>query len=683
MANLYSLYPGLEIKELSDELIVRGYVATTHYDGQDRITRSALDKWAKEINEGNPRANKVSVHHNRVPHVAGVGVKGTARVERLPDGEYGLYVETKVDKTRDDYEEIAYRVKEGFLDSFSIEYIAPEHAPMQGNVRILDDRTELMGWTLASQPMNEMAVMIKERMLKCKEGLLMTEQEQKEVKQEQEESLVVAEQKEVVTEVKQEEQPSQEQKEEVTVKEEEEDVNEEETDEKGDDSKKKKYKEESKEEIKPSVDVKELTKQVMETKEFQEALSQKVEQKVMINENKESETMETIEYKEYKQIVENPKGISVKEQFARVGRLLNAQEVSFKQIKEALSVSAEERMATGVAFKHFGTNGTKIECKGLGIGTNVNADSDYAGLSAAELQDIFDPVIYNALNEEVGLWNRLAKDDFSRKGNNEAQFVLKIGGNTATQWYDNNQVTLGNAIRQKYKTRFKKIQAGFAIDGDMIAAARGGLINDVVSQEIADASETMASVINQSLFGTTGAETDKEIIGLPYITRSATYTTLYNVTRSAANKLAPDAAGDTYIDGTGGVSKALLRQMIRHCLIDGSRAGNLLFVAHPVQIDKVKALYDNAQSYDPNAARFGFTGEVSFEGVSFLPDKDAPTTSIFLIDLSHHRVAMWVPPTVEMLGKRNDSEEGFVKSYLCTYNTAPRRMVELHSLPTA
>ena len=49
-----------------------------------------------------------------------------------------------------------------------------------------------------------------------------------------------------------------------------------------------------------------------------------------------------------------------------------------------------------------------------------NTDADYL-LSAAELADVFDPVVYNALNEKVVLWSILAKDDLSQKGNNQVE----------------------------------------------------------------------------------------------------------------------------------------------------------------------------------------------------------------------------------------------------------------------
>ena len=66
--------------------------------------------------------NKVSVNHEREPHVTGVGIKGTAHIDMLPDNHYGLYVDTLIDKTKDNFHDVSYRLEKGLLDSFSIEF---------------------------------------------------------------------------------------------------------------------------------------------------------------------------------------------------------------------------------------------------------------------------------------------------------------------------------------------------------------------------------------------------------------------------------------------------------------------------------------------------------------------------------------------------------------------------------
>ena len=85
--------------------------------------------WADDINNGVTTANKASVYHDRIPQVAGVAIKGSARVDCIGLDEggqaaYGLYADTLIDKTRDDYEDIKYRVDNKLIDSFSIEFLS-------------------------------------------------------------------------------------------------------------------------------------------------------------------------------------------------------------------------------------------------------------------------------------------------------------------------------------------------------------------------------------------------------------------------------------------------------------------------------------------------------------------------------------------------------------------------------
>ena len=131
--SIFSKIYGYEKKEL-DDLIVGGYIATTHVDSgfydekrglfiRDKIAKETLKVWADEINNGVPRANKASVNHNREPHVTGVGIRGSAKIHHFEDGEYGLYVDTLVDKTKKDFDETKYRIENNLLDSFFNESI--------------------------------------------------------------------------------------------------------------------------------------------------------------------------------------------------------------------------------------------------------------------------------------------------------------------------------------------------------------------------------------------------------------------------------------------------------------------------------------------------------------------------------------------------------------------------------
>ena len=93
-------------------------------------------------------------------------------------------------------------------------------------------------------------------------------------------------------------------------------------------------------------------------------------------------------------------------------------------------------------------------------------------------------------------------------------------------------------------------------------------------------------------------------------------------------------------------------------------------------------MYDDAQRLVPVSARFGFEDMMSFDTVPVFLDKECADDDIFLVDLETHRIAIWVPPTLEKLGKDSDSEKGFIKSYFATCNKAPRRMVQIYGNKT-
>jgi hypothetical protein len=218
----------------------------------------------------------------------------------------------------------------------------------------------------------------------------------------------------------------------------------------------------------------------------------------------------------------------------------------------------------------------------------------------------------------------------------------------------------------------------------MIAAAKGGPIGDVFGLEVMTGTEDMISDLNDALFDEVGLETAATPIGFEYITDSAGNTTLYNLTRSTTNKLSPDSASDTYIDGESArISLSNLAKAIQQATTEGANIGNLFFVCHPTQERLYKDIYRSMQRFVPTSSRFGFEGRPDFDGVPIFADKDCNTDDWFLVDTETHKIAVWVPPTLEMLGKRSDSEEGFIKTYYAVYNTAPRRMVQIYSNATS
>ena len=688
---------GIEIKELEDCFHVEGLIATTHIDNvdledgvdiPDKITRETLESFAVQINS-DKNARVMGVHHSEghpyVPEYFGEAdvEKTPARVISLTDGEYGLYVDTKLLPNDPATPGIIEDFRSGELNSFSITYDTDGFQTTDFDwvgdnlVRILGPKTQIAGYTAASNPKNPNAVATAYGFKEFKELVGMDQLNPKEVKK--------MEKKEVKEDEQPQETPA-------------ETPSETPADKPAEDS-----------ENKPSEDAEETateaekpSEDVGETKEFKvwKAQKKKLEEKELLDKtagkiadsvlskievkekvltdntpsNKNAEV--SLELKEFRDILENPEKVEVKEQFRRAGAVCEAIKLDW-QI--AYTPAAESR-----EYKSFGVNGQNLEYKGLGLTTNQNTHTDYLQ-STAELQDVYDPIIYNALNQATLTWNLFGKDDYSQQGNNHVQFTLKTAANTSATFYNGNAVSTDNVTRLKYQTKFKKLQVGVSVDGDMIAAARGGPVSNVFAQEVMDLTMDMLAVLNAALFAEVGLETASAIIGFEYITDSAGNTTLYNLTRSSANKLAPDSAGDTYINQNSTIiSMTNLRAAIRQCVVDGSNKRNLVFITNPTQGNLLRGKFDDSRRMmSSRDTDFGFSTDLFVDGVPVFEDKDCNTDDWFLVDLDSHRVGIWIPPTIERIGKSADSEDAFVKMYLATYNRAPRRMVQIYGAATS
>jgi len=675
---------GVEVKEFEDSFHVAGLIATTHIDNldtqpgveiPDMIPKETLEDFANQINT-NLESRVMGVHHSEGnpvnPQFYGSAdvEKSPAEVIELSDGHYGVYVDTKLDKDKPESVEIANDFITGDLHSFSITYDTNNFKTTDFDwvddklVRILQPGTKLYGYTAASNPVNPNAVATGYGFKEFKELVVQNKQDKREDKnmtKEHKEDVLPQEVPEVSKPIVEEKVESVvESKEEVV----EEAISEEEEKEKKEFEEFKAHKKE--------LEKKEFTESVAKLAAEDVLNKMEIKEKPLVDNSAPTEHKElSLEVKEFKEILEKPSKLELKEQFRIAAAYADAKGIDWQS---STTSPAEKR-----EYKTFGVVGTKLEFKGLGITTNQNTDTDYLQ-SSAELQDVYDPVIYNALNQETVTWNLLSKDDFSAKGNNQVQFTLKIAANASAAFYTGNAVASDNVTRLKYQTKFKKLQVGVSVDGDMIAAARGGPVSDVFAQEVMDSTMDMLSVLNLALFAEVGLESAAGVIGFEYITDSAGNTSLYNLTRSAANKLAPDSAGDTYIDGGSAIiSMANLRAAKRQAVLEAAKKSNLVYITSFTQGDLLRGKFDDSRRMlTSRDTDFGFSTDLFVDGIPVFEDKDCNEDDWFLVDLETHRVGIWIPPTIERLGKSADSQEAFIKTYLATYNRAPRRMVQIY-----
>jgi len=499
---------GLEVKELENCFHVEGLIATTHVDDltreegvniPDKIQKETLDAWRDLMNTSH-EARVMGVHHSEgaganetyMEWVRNVGAEdlrdkrygteyfGEADVEANPvkvieltDGEHGLYVDTKLLKTDPMTPKIIEGFENGHFNSFSITYDTDGFKTTDFGwvndelVRILLPATRLAGYTASSSPKNPNAVATAYGFKEFKElvGIGKLQLNTKEVKK-------MTEKKEVKEDATSQDgtqdNPSSDEDKDQTAND-------------GSDQPSNTPEGNSEESESKEFQTWKANKKELEEKEILEKTADKLAEKVIgkmelkekvLKDNKPNASNEvSLEIKEFREVLEDPGKLELKEQFRRAAAICDAS--PRLDWRSATTTAVESR-----EYKSFGVNGTNLEFKGLGITTNQNTDSDYLQ-SSAELQDVYDPVIYNALNQRIVTWNLLAKDDFSSKGNNQIQFTLKIAANASASFYTGNSVATGVVTRLKYQTKFKKLQVGVSVDGDMIAAARGGPVSDV------------------------------------------------------------------------------------------------------------------------------------------------------------------------------------------------------------
>ncbi|KKM99109.1 hypothetical protein LCGC14_1151230, partial [marine sediment metagenome] len=533
---------GVEIKEQSDCFHIEGLIATSHVDEldrelgvdiPDRIPKETLNSFAIQMN-ANKEARVMGVHHSEghpfVPEYFGEAdvENNPVKVIELTDGEHGLYVDTKLLKNDPVVPGIIKDFQNGDLDSFSITYdtdgfMTTDFDWVGDNlVRVLLPETRLAGYTAASNPKNPNAVATAYGFKEFKELVGMEKQINKmEVKKMPKKEVKEDENPQEGTQDKPSPEEGKNQPEEGGANQpsnKPEGSSDEDKKIEGEDTEKKEF-------LNWKADKKNLEEKELLDKtagKIAEGVLSKMEIKEkVLKDNKPSgkDAEVSLEIKEFREVIESSEKLELKEQFRRAAAVCDlSPRLDWQRAQTSAAESRE--------YKSFGVKGRNLEFKGLGITTNQNTDTDYLQ-SSAELQDVYDPVIYNALNQQTLTWNLLAKDDLSKKGNNQVQFTLKTAANVSAAFYSGNAVATDNVTRLKYQTKFKKLQVGVSVDGDMIAAARGGPVSDVFAQEVMDSTIDMLAVLNLALFAEVGLETADPLIGFEYITDSAGNTSLY------------------------------------------------------------------------------------------------------------------------------------------------------------
>ena len=680
---------GVEIKEVEGDFHISGLVATSHLDSyKDRIPLETLESFANQMNS-TQKARMMGVHHSEARGVsygeADVG-NVPAKVIELTDGEYGLYVDTKLDSDHPQAQDIIDQWQSGSLDSFSITYDTDGSQTcdfiVEGDevIRDIGPSTKLYGYTGATFPVNNKAVATSYGFKEFKEMLPNKNNEVIKMKEKKED----APKEEPKEEPKAEEAPA----------------------EPANASKDDAPAEEAKPEEAPKEDApeeakeygKKIAKDMMEG--FKAELKElKPENKPLIKKGEKMETKERkleqkeVELKEafseYKEGVIEGKS-SVDEQWHIASKM------EYELKSKGYPLKVDDGMVGGDNFE-IKENKIVLKNPRMEMKASVSTDSDYAGAQTtfitalanyeqtpSRYNDIYGPVIVNHINDETATWNKLTKENWS--GYASIMFRARTGANSTadTYAYGSTPGFDGSAAIKKlninFVTSYVEVQAeDEAIEFGM---SRGGI--DVYSTEIKYGTLDLMTYLNKSQVYSSGDGTSEaESLGLDG-----------GLIRTSGNLYGKDVTSITTLaaagrDAMGSVPITLkkMREMIRKCAANGARRENLAFFTSYLQHDFIKALIQDMQRIVPTSGRVGFVGTIELDGIPIFPDKDldaaSMTDDLFLLDTAHTKIAIKKAPTYVEFGKVSLHRRGIVWMMWQLYSDAPNHNYQINGLATS
>ena len=737
MSYKYCSFGKIQIKEDEKDYFVSGFVATSHPDraesegfAGDIIPKSTLQKIVSDINNKYlPQAGAVSERHDHLKGdpdapIAGV-ISNPATLQQLEDGEWGVHVETVLSKTNPRYEEVKTNIEQGVYPGFSIEYLTKDFVPTEKEgkrFRMLTDiNTEGFGYANRRKIANPHAEITnhgyKEIMspnIKTKTNkVIEMEKDKKEVKEEEKKE-------EVPEEKKEEEKEEIKEVKEVIEKKEEKEFSDKDL------GLLREYKEKEAK--------KAQFKEVTSSKEFKESVQAGIkeamaaEAPVMSNAEGKPEFKELDSYKaalaEFKEMDKPMKNVdarqhffkrSIDKQFKEAAKFTDALMANgvpvWKNWKERTPIPSPSNLREGVGYADSKMTdfGGRIEAKelsrvemkaGEGLQTDTNkADSSWTYgsyfLSPVELNDIFQPVLVNQLNDQTTTFGRLQKENWN--GRSQIQFRARTGRNSTVGGYSEGaNLTYGSSFtgtvaRQKFQQPFAYYRVLVAVTGQEMQLAKSpGGMGDVWADEIKWSGQDLLSAsgtkgaaatgLNVALLGSGDGTSEDIALGFEGLILGTTGT-LYGKDLAAANSLNGTLRSHKETLSTVNISLKQLRKMIRLVktgtgtggsqIHSNSRDADLVFFTHHIQVDFVKAIFQAMQRITPTSGRVGFEGELSIDEIPMVPDRQIETDDVFLINTANTKIAMNLPPTLEPLPVTADAQAAHIKTYWNVYSDAP------------
>lgn len=676
---LFGLKKKEELDSNVEEDVYEALVATTHPDRVgDILSENVIEQIVEYINDeskigssdhsGNVRG--LSLFHDWVnegdPGLDEAGFMSNAQVVDLGDGHKGAQVEVTINKYYNgefegehyDPDRIKYEIEHGKIGGLSIEYEADydnaKQVELEGETfNFLDELKDFVGAGFARSRMiaNPYAVIYKEIVDKAnKENKEDEKMSDKEVKEEPKPEAEAKPEEESKEEEQSEEAPEEEAAEE----------------------------EDSSEEVEAK-EKKENWKEVLDSKEFKDALSKATTKNKVLKDKEENKMDEkTLSIKEMNSALKEKDIVSFKEAASRY-------------VAERRDDMDAQLKTSGI---YIGEPSVKIKCDGnklrvvgsvkeLSTKDTLLADangnvSEYTQ-SNVEFNDLFVPGIIETFNQRVDLWNELGKVGHVMATPNYGfrTFVDQKTGLSVD--VDDPTIVKSYSEKEKNQTAIKEYRNGISVTDFMISHSRAA-IGDLFMIEAEKAAADLRKDINGDLY-TAQSDNTTKVLGLEAVADSASHTTMYGKTRSAANRLAPTSAGDSYTDVSGALTTDYLRSAYRFVEVEGAQFGNLRLIMNPNQRQALYELNKSLQHLGLPAA-FGFNagGEQNWDGIPIIIDSDCPTDQAYCVDLESYFVVISRGPQLIGLAKVSAAQEAYVMINLAVVYTQPRRIHMLDNL---
>ena len=427
------------------------------------------------------------------------------------------------------------------------------------------------------------------------------------------------------------------------------------------------------EEKEVKVDTKEIVSQVLESKEFKESIdSLKVETKTL---KTKGEQRMDINIKEMKEAFVKGDLVSAKEAALRYA---SENDIFTKAVNDPANYT--RGFKSNLDIKVSGKGLKAVEMKDtLVVGDNPSSFTQ----SNVEFADVFAPGIIDTFNNQTNLFGFLGKEQHI--GGNYYQWKMVTtrdpSSNSTFVAQDDVTVKKNFATKLNYQTPLKIARRGVSVSDFMIRYSAKSL-PDLFGLELDLQMKELLKDVNKALFAEIADGTGTSPLGLEAVADSAGNTTLYGLTRSTANRLSPDSAGDTYTAVGGNLTEALIRAKVKQLEVEGSRFGDIAILASPASRDYLFNLLDGNRRFNTTEASFGFSkaNVPSYDGTPVIVDSDCNADAIYVIDTSTDVIVVGMSPQLTNLAKVGAATEAYLQMDFAHVYKQPRKIGMLDTL---